>query len=186
MKLTYKSLQTFSCLLLSLLLFACAAKPTTTLRNPDWERSGKIALQDAQQSASLLYHWQQQGDSYIIHLMNPLGKVELLLKGKNGLVSAQTADGTKHQANNAEDLLLELSGWAFPVRHAQYWLDGQADPEGKDLEVNNDLNLVRFRSGNWLIELGKYKNQKPSLIKATHSNPALRVQLINKHYVRFK
>lgn len=186
MKLTYKLLQHISLLLICSFLVACAAKPTTTLRSPDWERSGKIAIQDEQQNVTLLYHWQQEGEDYIIHLMNTLGKIELLLKGKNGKVSAQTADGTKHQADNAEELLLTLSGWSFPIRHAQYWLDGQADPNGKNLEVNNDLNLVRFNSGNWQVELGKYKNQKPSQIKAQHQNPFLRIQLVNKHYARFK
>lgn len=186
MKLTYKTLQHICLLLACSLLIACAAKPTKQLRSPDWERSGKVAIQDEQQHTTLLYHWQQADEDYIIHLMNPLGKIELLLQGKNGKVSAQAADGKTHQANDAEQLLYQLTGWSFPIHDAQFWLDGKAGPKGTDLETNNDLNLVRFNSDEWQVELSRYKNQKPSRVTAEHQNLPLRVQLINKHYARFK
>lgn len=181
----FNFIQLITCALLSLFLVACASKPTSQLRHPDWERSGKIAIQDEQQNISLLYHWQQQDDNYVIHLMNPMGKIELLLKGWHEQANAQTADGQTYQADTPEELLQELSGWLFPITHAQYWIEGQAGPDSDSLEVNNELNLVRFKSQDWLVELGNYKDQKPRRIKISHQSTPLRLQMIIKNYVRF-
>lgn len=117
--------------------------------------------------------------------MNPLGKVELLLKGWEEHASAQTANGQTFQADSPEELLEELSGWLFPITHAQYWIEGQAGPESYDLEYNSEQLLVRFKSRDWQVELSNYKDQKPRRIRITHQLTELRLQMIIKNHVRF-
>lgn len=117
--------------------------------------------------------------------MNPLGKVELLLKGWEEHASAKTANGQTFQADSPEELLEELSGWLFPITHAQHWVEGQAGPGSYDLEYNSEQLLVRFKSRDWQVELSNYKDQKPRRIKITHQLTELRLQMIIKNHVRF-
>lgn len=143
-------------LALLLIISGCASKPGFDIQQPDWEINGKLAVREPQRSTTLLFNWQQKNDHYLIHLMNPLGQIQLTLVGNKQYASAVDSKGTIHQAKNAEQLLLHLTGWHFPIQSAQLWLQGKADESASKLQYD-EQQLSALQSLQWQVTLSHYR-----------------------------
>lgn len=171
------------------LLSACANKPITELDQPDWEINGKLGIREAQHSNTLLFNWQQQDQRYVIHLMNTLGQIELTLTGDQQQAIAIRPDGTLRKAATPESLLLQLTGWHFPISDARLWLQGKSSGNEYDITLNAEQQPASFHAGDWQVHLSQYKkvaeSQLPYRLQLQHHNNSLRLTILIKHHAAF-
>lgn len=178
----------FTSILLVLLISACAIKPNIEIQQPDWEINGKLAVREPQRNTTLLFHWQQKKDHYVIHLMNPLGQIQLTLVGNKHYARAVDNEGHDYQSKNAEQLLFSLTGWHFPIQPVLLWLQGQADQFAYAL-VYNEQQLQSLKSQQWLVNLSHYRQVEgqllPHRIRIEQEDGLLTLTLIIKQHAYF-
>lgn len=174
---------------LALLISACASTPDSNLSDPDWEISGKIGIREPARSTTLLFNWQQQEERYVIHLMNSLGQVELTLIGNTSEARAIRPNGKTYKASTPDALLLQLTGWHFPLAQARFWLQGL--PTGTEFQVQHDSEqrLTQFHSDEWQAQLSQYRtveqSQLPHRLILQHDKDSLRLTLLIKNHAVF-
>lgn len=182
----YKHLLT---LLLLCVLTACTSTPDIRISEPDWEIAGKIGIREPQRSTSLLFNWQQQQDRYVIHLLNTLGQIQLTLTGDQHHALAISPDGKKRRAATPEILLLDMTGWHFPLQSARYWLQGQTDNPAAAATRDNSGKLTALASGEWQVAFSQYKpvgaQQLPHHLQLQHDSDPLRLTLLIKTHAAF-
>jgi|SRR5690554_3947844 len=183
-----KAIHRFIYLATLIIISGCASKPSYEIQQPDWEISGKLAVREPQRSTTLLFNWQQKNDHYLIHLMNPLGQIQLTLVGNKHYANAVDSDGNIHQANNAEQLLLNLTGWQFPIQSAQLWLQGKADKSADKLQYS-EQRLSDLQSRQWQVALSHYRpidgQQLPHRLRIVKEDGLLTLILIIKQHAHF-
>ncbi len=105
---------------------------------PHWRATGRLSLvtEDEAWNAHLL--WQQQDEHYRIRLSAPMGQGSLELLGSPTAVILKNAGHPPLQAQNAETLLHQQTGWHLPLAGLRYWLLGSAAPEGEVSELSFD------------------------------------------------
>lgn len=174
-----------SLMLISLLLSACASKPKFQLHEPEWEMSGKLAVQEKTRNTKLLFRWQQEKERYLIHLMNILGQIELTLLADKHLAAVMASNGKVYQANNADELMQGLTGWHFPVEVMRLWLQGKPDAQAQQLQYDQLGQLTALQSLGWQVEFSQYKEALPYRLRLTHAESELSVIVIIKQHAQF-
>lgn len=171
-----------------LLLSACASKPSIEIQQPDWEINGKLAVREPTRNTTMLFHWQQKKDHYVIHLMNPLGQIQLSLVGNKRYASAIDNKGQHYQSKNAEQLLYNLTGWHFPIQSAPYWLQGKADTFATQV-IYDKQQLSELKSLAWRVAFSRYRNVDdqalPHRILIEQEDGLLTLTLIIKQHAHF-
>lgn len=169
-----------------LLLSACSQTPIQQqLSDPDWHVSGKIGIrQSLIKGTSASFQWHQQQDHYIIHMFNTLGQPVLTLKGNDNGASMSTADGQYYEADSAEALMQQISGWSFPVDAVKFWLQGQTFGNEQQIEYNAQGQLSAFITPTWAVSLDKYKtiNNTSLPYRLKLQKPELRLTIIIKQH----
>ncbi|HEY9033379.1 MAG TPA: lipoprotein insertase outer membrane protein LolB [Pseudomonadales bacterium] len=175
--------------LLLALLSACSHLPDSRIDQPDWQISGKLGIrQPDTRSVVLLFDWQQQGERYLIHLFNSLGRLELTLSGDHHHALAVQANGEHHRADTPEQLLQQLTGWSFPLADSRHWLQGQAAGNEQHSSHNAAGQLDTLVSGDWQVLLDKYQpvDGKPLPHRLQLQHTPMTLTLIVKQHARFQ
>ena len=161
-------------MLLAALLTACATTPMpprpTALswksrqhslnEIQDWQLSGKIAVQTANDAGSATIDWQQANQSYTITLSGPLGAGGMKLTGNSSEVTLIDNKGQTYRAQNPERLLADNWGFQLPVSYLHYWVRGLPSPQAS-YQGHFDANhrLTSFVQGGWLVQYLDYAPQ---------------------------
>jgi outer membrane lipoprotein LolB len=182
-------LQRFLMACFCVLISACAGhRFDSSLDNPDWEIAGKIGIRETGgSSSSSLFQWRQKNDHFAIYLINSLGQTQLTIIGNKRKAIAQQANGKTTSAKNAEDLLLDLTGWYFPISSAKYWLQGQTQSEAEQQTYTIDGHLNSFTYQNWQVRLDNYHNTQGATLphKLLLRQNKLAITLIIKQHAQF-
>ena len=171
------------------LISACATTGfDSSLENPDWEIAGKIgARENALRSTSSMFQWRQKDDRYVIYLFNTLGQVQLTLSGNARKTMAQQPDGKTYQADSPEQLLMELTGWYFPVSSARFWLQGQTQGHEENIVRSPEGFITGFQTRQWNVSLASYQAVDgvflPHRLKLDQDK--LHITLVIKDHARF-
>jgi outer membrane lipoprotein LolB len=92
-----------------------------------WSLSGKISVQEKNETATASLHWHQEGEVYRIVVAGPVGTETLVIRGRPHQVSLETSQG-ETSAENEAALLKQVWGKTLPITHLGYWIRGLAAP----------------------------------------------------------
>lgn len=170
---------------LSLLLLLSACSNFAPLKNPNWQAEGKLAIiESRKKTAQVQYIWQQQQQTYRIHALNVLGQVLFTLQGDQAQAFYQDAKGREFKSQNPELLLLELTGWSFPISLSQYWLQGKLSGQEQQLQFDSNKRPTSFMVHNWQVKL-RFHEQQTNPSRITLTQPNSKIILLVKNYERF-
>lgn len=156
---------------LVLLLAGCAAAPVAPpVADPaqawaehqsqlvavaDWRLGGRIAIRTEDEGWQASIDWNQQGESYAIQLVGPMGQGSVRLQGDGRMVSLSSGDEVRVD-EDAEMLLYQQLGWRVPVTALRYWALGLPAPGAAEQELNPQGLLGRLHQAGWSIEFRDY------------------------------
>jgi len=161
-------------LALTLLAGACATIPERPpVADPDaawsarrrqletrahWALQGRVALRARDEGWQASLVWKRNADRHEIDLSGPLGGGRLRLsQDRNGAQLRDSSSKVVHAAD-AEQLLLQVTGWRLPFDGLNYWVLGLPAPGAvgaPDLDVWGRLKTLH-QSG-WDIEFLGYE-----------------------------
>jgi len=147
-----------------------------------WSFSGRLAVRDSEdESWNASLRWQQQDDSYDIHISGAFGQGAARMSGHEGYAVIETTDQAALTANSAEALMQERLGWYVPVADLQYWLLGSPGPgmtEGHEIDALGRLQSLQ-RAG-WQVRYQSYMTVDGLELprKLELENPRLRARLV--------
>ena len=156
-------------LLLLLALTACATPPAreaspTALdlaspRYSNWQIRGRVALVKGDQGWHASLNWREDAGRYRLDLSGPLGQGAIRLEGDAAGVRLQTADGHDYVAEDADALVLAVTGWQLPVAGIRYWVRGVPVP-GRPAVVKTDAagHLVSLAQSGWDIRYDRFQD----------------------------
>jgi outer membrane lipoprotein LolB len=92
-----------------------------------WALSGKISVQEKNETVTAGLYWHQNGKVYRILLVGPVGTETLVIRGQPHQVTLETSRG-QTSAENEEALLKQVWGKTLPIKYLSYWIRGLAIP----------------------------------------------------------
>ncbi len=180
-----------------LFLSACATRPVATLQEQElswqtrqhalaqldnWSFKGRLAVKDkVQDSWSASLRWQQEDDSYDIHLSGAFGQGAARLFGHEGYAVIETSQHAALTATSAELLMQEQLGWSVPVQGFKYWLVGSPEPGMIDRHSIDEFGrLSELEQSGWQMRYRSYTivNGIELPRKLELENERLRVRLV--------
>lgn len=116
---------------------------------PQWSFQGRVAVSKGRNGGNGRIDWQQQVRQYVIELSAPITRQSWRLSGNSHSRDGRLEglDGGPRQAEDAQQLLLDATGWDIPVNQLPDWVRGlvvadtaaaeqvQRDVEGRPREV---------------------------------------------------
>ncbi len=152
----------------------------------NWQIDGKLGVRSPYESGSASLKWQQFPRAYNIHISGPLGHKRMHVQGEEGKVSLHRGGQPSISADNAEELLLQATGWGLPVSQLSYWVRGLPAPGAQvdKLEIGDNGLVSHLQQQGWDITYLAYTSQAyldsqlllPSRIQAV--NNELRLTLV--------
>ena len=168
----------FATLVVAVLLSACATRPVkapapsaevlilaeqrqsareSALRmQGDWSMEGRIAISNGSKGGSGRIDWQQDRNRYVVSLSAPVTRQSWRLSGdlSGGAGRLEGLEGGPREGPDAEQLLLQATGWEIPLRSLQQWVRGMATTpaQGADIEYTAEGQLLGLREQGWRID----------------------------------
>lgn len=129
-------------LCLTLLLAGCARQPLKPIDSweahqkrivavENWRISGKLGARFPENSGSARLRWLQQGQHYRIDLSGPFGQGQTRITGTPNSASLRQSGEAPIEADSAQELLWQTTGWLIPVEQLLYWVRGIPDPHSQ-------------------------------------------------------
>lgn len=146
----------------------------------DWQISGRLAVTSEQEGWQASLYWTQQGQTYVIELIGPLGQGRVYIQGNRQGVRVRMADGQELYSTDPEQLLERAVGMRIPVTGLVYWVRGLPDPQRQSVLAGDAQGrLTRLEQGDWVVEYPRYARvgvlDLPAQIRAYRGD--LRVQV---------
>ena len=160
---------------LALLLAACAPAPVRPDLTPaqvaaaeaaqlgreaelrgrgDWSLAGRIAVSNRGKGGSGRIDWTQRGQAYAVSLSAPVTRQSWRLSAGPDGARLEGVEGGPRSGPDAQQLLLEATGWAIPVGALSDWVRGlraeAAGPARMEFEATG--RLARLHQGGWVID----------------------------------
>lgn len=157
--------------LVFMLLTGCAVPPASSpdaatawtvrqsaLRNlTQWNAAGRIGVVNGSDGWHAGFQWEQQGSSYRIDLIGPLGQGRVRVEGDDQTVRIQTADGQIQTAPDPDVLLEQAVGVRLPVMGLSYWIRGLPAPDATPIiQTDAKGRLTWLEQNGWIIEYSSY------------------------------
>lgn len=121
-----------------LLLTACstpAPKPsleqTPKLADwlPTWHISARLVVYQEDRVDHLRLVWLRERESSRLEIRDLLGRLQARITYDAQSARMETTQGRYYEADNAQALLKQLSGWDWPLEALPYWLQARAYPD---------------------------------------------------------
>lgn len=102
---------------------------TKPVESNDWLITGKLALISPEERLSANLFWRHHGSNDLdeLRLTGPLGRNVLTLDS-NHQAATITVDGKTYVGNDADSLIVRLTGWPLPLSQLSKYLLGQTEP----------------------------------------------------------
>lgn len=146
---------------------------------PVWSFEGRVAVSKGRNGGSGRIDWQQQARRYVVSLSAPVTRQSWTLTGdsEQGGGRLEGLDGGPRQGPDAQQVLLEATGWQIPVNQLPEWVRGlTAEGALAAGQVDRDAEgrPRRVRQGGWEVQ---YLDWYP----AEATRPALprRIEAVN-------
>lgn len=121
--------------------------------NPRWSLQGRAAVSKGRSGGSGKLDWQQAGEQYRIQLSAPVTRQSWVLDGdmNTRVGRLQGLQGGVRAGEDAEQVLLEATGWQIPVNSLPDWLRGRVvDVSGVDVDAEG--RPLRLRQHDWEVD----------------------------------
>lgn len=151
-----------------------------------WSIEGKLAVHTAQASDSARLQWQQDGQTFDIHLSGPAGLKATHVYGFPGNVVFEQGD-QHERAASAEILSEKLVGWPLPAAELTAWILGLPASHSRiqHTSYTKEGLLAELAQDKWEIHFSDYRKtgdvMLPGKIEAVRNET--RITLIVKRWV---
>ncbi len=134
-----------------------AARVAALQAQPEWSFQGRVAVSKGKDGGSGRIDWQQAGRRYVIELSAPVTRQSWKLTGdsQHGGGRLEGLAGGPREGEDAQQLLLEATGWEIPVNSLPEWVRGLAvaDPAGAGkVERDGEGRPRRMQQMGWQIQ----------------------------------
>lgn len=143
----------------------------------NWQAEGRVAIQDANQSQTASFKWQQNYQQYKVYIYSPFSTQSVTITG----------DATYRrvlESNGVSDSELALDEH-LPLAQLSYWAKGMPAPNSVPTALKYDAynQLQQLRQDSWEIEYQKYQACAPVSLpeKLTLTDGTTKVKLFIRH-----
>ena len=133
------------------------------IAHPDWAFQGRVAIANGRSGGSGRVDWQQHGQRYRIQLSAPITRQSWTLNGDlaTGAGQLEGLNGGPRSGADAEQLLLEATGWQIPVNQLSGWVRGQVAKGAAQTGLDAEGRPRTLQRQGWTIEfLDWYPSQE--------------------------
>ncbi len=159
---------------------ALTERRTVLATLPGWDLAGRIAVRKGDEIWTGQLIWQEQAGRYLVQFNAPTGQGALRLSGGPEGVELRLADGGRVQADDADSLIREQTGWQLPLNGMRQWILGlptQAPIDGLDLDEQG-RPLFLEQSG-WTVQYKRYTQDVLNLpTKIDLQNQEISIRLV--------
>lgn len=176
-------------LLLLLSLPACSMLETSQTGNlpvhettipQAWTANGRISVIRGEENWYARFSWIQQGNDFQIRFTGPLGETRLQVSQTGSDVRLNTPSVAKKD-DDLEQLILQETGWIFPVSSLHYWLHGQPEPSATvKIQYNKTAQIQAIDQQGWHIQ---YSRWMPVAESATANSATAKKKVLPKKLV---
>lgn len=119
---------------------------------------GRVSVRAGEENFSGGIIWRRDAASEELLLSTPLGQGVAELRGDARGVTLLDAKGHAHRASDAETLVRERLGMAFPLRGLTWWVVGHPHPDTPyQAEADADGRIASLLQDEWRIEFSRYQ-----------------------------
>lgn len=133
-----------------------AARVDALRAQPAWSFQGRVAVSKGRNGGSGRIDWQQQARQYVVSLSAPVTRQSWTLSGDSGNRSGRLdgVDGGPRQGEDAQQVLLEATGWDIPVNQLPDWVRGLVAEGNGAGQIDRDAEgrPRRVRQMDWEIQ----------------------------------
>ena len=125
-----------------------------------WQISGKLGVRLPNDNASARLSWRQERDRFRIDLSGPLGQGRMVIRSDGHSVRLTRSGSEPLEADNADELVWQATGWLFPASDLLYWVRGIAAPGGnyRIREFTPEGLLKTLEQDGWVIHFSRYQS----------------------------
>lgn len=127
-----------------------AARVDALRAQPAWSFQGRVAVSKGRNGGSGRIDWQQQARQYVVSLSAPVTRQSWTLTGDSQSRGGRLdgVEGGPRQGEDAQQVLLEATGWDIPVNQLPDWVrglvaEGAAAAEQVDRDAEGRPRRVR-------------------------------------------
>jgi outer membrane lipoprotein LolB len=148
-----------------------------------WELKGRIGFVSEHESGSASLYWKQNGDSYELKIVAPLGMGSLVVAGNNNGVTLQSSDGEMLYAEDAQQLVWQRTGWVIPMGSLRYWILG-LPLENEVYRLDESGHISHIKNESWQVEYQRYQTVQSYELPRNLQihNPDLKIKLVIKDW----
>lgn len=133
-----------------------AARQAQLQAHPDWSFQGRVAISKDRNGGSGRIDWQQDGPRYRVQLSAPVTRQSWVLTGDTttGAGRLEGLEGGPRSGPDAEQVLLEATGWTIPVNQIPGWVRALRTSDAGSARVDLDAagRPRTVRQDGWTIE----------------------------------
>ncbi|WP_115561395.1 lipoprotein insertase outer membrane protein LolB [Xanthomonas arboricola] len=124
--------------------------------HPEWSFQGRVAISKDRNGGSGRIDWQQNGPQYRVQLSAPVTRQSWVLTGDTttGAGRLEGLDGGPRSGPDAEQVLLEATGWTIPVNQMPDWVRALriADAGAQRVDLDAAGRPRTVQQDGWTIE----------------------------------
>lgn len=121
-----------------------------------WTANGRISVIRGEDNWYARFSWIQQGNDFQIRFTGPLGETRLQVSQTGSDVRLNTPSVAK-KGDDLEQLILQETGWIFPVSSLRYWLHGQPEPSATaKIQYNKTAQIREIDQQGWHIQYSRW------------------------------
>jgi outer membrane lipoprotein LolB len=134
-----------------------AARVDALRAQPAWSFQGRVAVSKGRNGGSGRIDWQQQARQYVVSLSAPVTRQSWTLSGDSGNRSGRLdgVEGGPRQGEDAQQVLLEATGWDIPVNQLPDWVRGlvaEGATAAEQIDRDAEGRPRRVRQMGWDIQ----------------------------------
>lgn len=162
-----------------------AARQAWLQAHPAWSFQGRVAISKGSNGGSGRIDWQQDGAKYRVQLSAPVTRQSWVLTGDTagGGGRLEGLDGGPRSGPDAEQVLLEATGWTIPVNQMPDWVRALriADAGAKRADLDAAGRPRTVRQDGWTIDFlawapaGAGQPELPQRIEARNGEAKVRL-----------
>ena len=134
-----------------------AARVSALRAQPQWAFQGRVAVNKGRNGGNGRIDWQQQGRGYVVELSAPVTRQSWKLSGDSHHEGGRLEglEGGPREGEDAQQVLLEATGWDIPVNQLPDWVRGLVADDAaaaERIERDGDGRPRRVEQMGWQIQ----------------------------------